>query len=266
MISLRFGCHALGIGLAVAMLAGCGGSQSAINGAVPMYRTNTPSSKATYDELLYVANFSGSVATYDLQTYGSSNNPIRTISQPQPVALAFNQQGYLFVATQWWASTSSEKQASKPKSGFVAIYEPGSTKLRQTITDGLSGPRALAFDSSGNLYVANSGGNGNYVTVYSAPKYKLTATVDQGANEVLTLALDKSENLYVGNRSSITVYAHGTLQLIRTITNGINCPNTLAFDRQDRLYVANYVGGCGDSVTIYAANSTNLFVSITVRN
>ena len=37
----------------------------------------------------------------------------------------------------------------------VTVYAQGSTKVLRTISKGVTGPEALAFDSSGNLYVAN---------------------------------------------------------------------------------------------------------------
>jgi DNA-binding beta-propeller fold protein YncE len=255
--------------VAVFALAGCGGSQETTPAAPPV--VGLPLSRlSNSNELLYVANFSGSITTYDLQTYYSDPYPIRTISQPQPLRIVFNSQGYLFVATQWWSSqsTSPKTNLREPKTGFIGIYAPGSTKLERTITDGLDGPRALAIDSSGNLYVANSAYNANYVTVYSAPKYKLIATIDTNTVGTSTLALDAAQNLYVAqgssyDNSSIMVYAHKTLKLIQTITNGIACPNTLAFDREGRLYVANNIEDCGNSVTIYAHNSSQLLQTIT---
>jgi DNA-binding beta-propeller fold protein YncE len=264
----RLGRYALSTGGALAMLAGCGGAQETTPAAPPV--SNRPvSSLSSSNELLYVANFSGSVTTYDLQTYDSDPYPIRTISQPQPSQIVFNAQGYLFVVTQWWYSKSTFLRTNfrEPKTGFIGVYAPGSTKLERTITDGLDGPRALAIDSSGNLYVANSGYKANDVTVYSAPKYKLVATIDSNTVGTTTLALDSAQNLYVAQgsaygNSSIMVYAHKTLKLIRTITNGIACPNTLAFDREGRLYVANNIGSCGNSVTIYAHNSTGLLQTI----
>lgn len=47
----------------------------------------------------------------------------------------------------------------------VTVYTAGTTSLLRTISQGVSGPRALAFDGSGNLYVTNQGGN--TVTAYA---------------------------------------------------------------------------------------------------
>jgi hypothetical protein len=216
-------------------------------------------------EFLYVANFTGAVTTYDLNTYQQDPHPIRTIAQPQPVQIVFNKQHYLFVVTQWWSSSQSLKNdgKSEPTTGFVGIYAPGSTKVRQTLTNGVDGPRAIAFDSAGNAYVANSSTAGGWVSVFSPPQYKLVATFAHSANGITTLALDKSGNIYVANQQSITVYAHNSLQLLRTITDGVECPNTLALDNQDQLYVANNIGYCGNTVTVYAPNSTQLLQTIT---
>jgi DNA-binding beta-propeller fold protein YncE len=47
----------------------------------------------------------------------------------------------------------------------VTVYAPGSKSVLRTISQGLNDPGALAFDGSGNLYVANI--TGNAVTVYA---------------------------------------------------------------------------------------------------
>ena len=57
-----------------------------------------------------------------------------------PVALAFDSSGNLYVANQ--------------DGNTVSKFAPGSTTASATLT-GLNRPDALAFDSSGNLYVAN---------------------------------------------------------------------------------------------------------------
>ena len=117
-------------------------------------------------------------------------------------------------------------------------------------------PSALAFDSSGNLYVANAG-SGTISKITSGGGVTLAwATV--GTSPV-ALAFDSSGNLYVANSGST-----GT---ISKITSGGSVtltwasvgpyPNALAFDSSGNLYVANAGGGTtiskitpGGSVTL----------------
>jgi sugar lactone lactonase YvrE len=253
---------------ALAFIVGCGGSGWLLLQTDASSRDSSLAPKEK-PELLYVANFSGnkegSVTTYDLKTYDRNFRPVRTILQPQPLVLKFNQQGYLFVVTQFWYSKKKDVRfqiPGEPKTGFIGVYAPGSVKLQRTITKGMDGPRALAIDSKGNLYVVDSSNYGNYVDVYAAPKYNLIATLDKNTTGTSTLALDKQDNLYVANTSSVMVFAHDTLKLMRTITDGVECPNTLAFNSQDQLYVSNNTENCGNSVTIYASDTGKLLRTI----
>ncbi|HEV3092006.1 MAG TPA: hypothetical protein VGX91_11270 [Candidatus Cybelea sp.] len=48
----------------------------------------------------------------------------------------------------------------------VAIYASDGSSPERTITDGVASPTSLAFDRSGNLYVANASYPYSTVTVY----------------------------------------------------------------------------------------------------
>lgn len=126
----------------------------------------------------------------------------------------------------------------------VQVFPVGSRKRLRTITDGLSTPDALAFDGSGNLYVANYGNA--TVTVYASGSTTVSKTISQGINTPIAIAVDGSSNLYVLNHGtnssvnlgSVTVYGpDGTL--LRTITNGIYQPLAETLDSTGNLYVAN---------------------------
>ncbi len=63
-------------------------------------------------------------------------------------------------------------------------------------------PDALAFDSSGNLYVAN---DGNTVSEFAPGSTTASATYSAGVSEPDALAFDSSGNLYVANSGNSTV-------------------------------------------------------------
>ena len=104
--------------------------------------------------------------------------------------------------------------------------------LSATLT-GLNGPAALAFDGSGDLFVANFNGN----------------TVRPDA-----LAFDARDDLFVANGFGTTVseFAPGKTTPTHTLT-GLNGPDALAFDFRGDLFVAN-IGG--NSVSEFAPGST----------
>lgn len=79
--------------------------------------------------------------------------------------------------------------------------------LSTTITAGINNPSRLAFDGSGNLYVANYGNN--TVTVYGPDLQQITgAAITTGITTPLGLAVDQDGDVYVGNNSlnSISVF------------------------------------------------------------
>ena len=64
-------------------------------------------------------------------------------------------------------------------------------------------PWALAFDSSGNLYVANDGNN--TVSKFAPGSTTPSATYSAGLSDPVALAFDSSGNLYVANDGNNTV-------------------------------------------------------------
>ncbi len=224
---------------------------------------------------LCVAN-ANSIAIYA----PGSTSPIRTISHLQPVSMAFDRGGDLYVGI-----------FSRVRGGVVE-YHRGTIAVVQTIKHQVRDPRALAFDGSDNLYIANfkaspgdvtiyspsgafvgviragishpgelvfdSQGNlyaGNVssdITVYAPGQTTVSRTIYQGIGGPLALAIDADNNLYSVNNFNVTVYAPGSLKVLRTLSDGIVLPSTLAFDRAGNVYVANWgPNPSQSSVTVY---------------
>ena len=103
----------------------------------------------------------------------------------------------------------------------------------------MSDPDALAFDSSGNLYVANEGNN--TVEKFAPGSTTASATYSAGMSEPDALAFDSSGNLYVANLGNSTVdkFASGSTTASATYSAGVSDPDALAFDSSGNLYVAN---------------------------
>ena len=68
---------------------------------------------------------------------------------------------------------------------------------------GFNGPWGVAFDTSGNLYVANSGSVSS--TVSKVTPAGVVSTFASGFNHPMGLAFDTSGNLYVANQGANTV-------------------------------------------------------------
>ena len=109
------------------------------------------------------------------------------------------------------------------------------------ISSGLNRPIALAFDGSGNLYVANYSGNSiSKVTVDGT----LTSFINSGLSSPAGLAFDGSGNLYVSNYSNNSISKISASGIVSSYINyDLNRPRGLRYDTLNNvLYVANYNG------------------------
>ena len=123
----------------------------------------------------------------------------------------------------------------------VAEYNPSGTTL-DTLTSGITYPQGMAFDSSGNLYVANY----NYGTVWQfGPGGNLiTSSFISNLNGPVGLAINNG-NLFVANQNGNTVSKYdlnGNL-INATFASGLNTPRGLAFNSSGDLFVANSGNG-----------------------
>ena len=141
----------------------------------------------------------------------------------------------------------------------VEVYsKQGAAKL-SSITSGISGPSAFAFDRFGTFYVSNKGAN--TVTLYHPGSTSLLRTISNGISKPQALASHSS--LYVANygTSSIGVYSPaGTLQ--ESITKGVQNPVSIAVDRQGTLYVGNLLA----PVTVYLPRASAPTHTISLGN
>ena len=123
--------------------------------------------------------------------------------------------------------------------GTVSKFVPGSTTASVTLK-GLDSPLGLAFDSSGDLFVANFGGS--TVSEFAPGATVPTATLT-GLNAPIALAFDANGNLYVANLNGNTVskFAPGSTIPTATLT-GLSEPAALEFGPNGNLYVVNRTG------------------------
>lgn len=111
--------------------------------------------------------------------------------------------------------------------------------ILSTVTRGISQPFGLAFDPSGNLYVAN-GGTGN-VTEYAQPwNGAPVATYKDAIGTGGVLATSPSGLLAVGNATTgvVTVFKPPSAVAVATISLG-HAPSALYFDGSENLWVGS---------------------------
>jgi hypothetical protein len=135
-----------------------------------------------------------------------------------------------------------------------------STVPTATLT-GLNTPYDLAFDSSGDLFVANY--SQNTVSEFAPGSTTPNATLT-GLFGPTQLAFDHSGDLFVSNAgtsdngTSVSEFAPGATTPTATLT-GVNCPAGLAFDSSGNLYVANFGYDNGTTVSEFAPGATTPF-------
>jgi sugar lactone lactonase YvrE len=128
--------------------------------------------------------------------------------------------------------------------------------LTANATNPLDNPNGLAFDSIGNLWVANY--VSNTVVALNPTSGALLSTISEGLNGPTRLFFASSDVLYVLNTggNNITVYNTQTLKLLNTISNSnFNKPLGFALDVYGDLYVSN-VASSADNVIALNINGS----------
>ena len=97
-----------------------------------------------------------------------------------------------------------------------------------TFATGLSSPYGLAFDASGNLYVANNGNNSGIAVTKIAPD-GTQSTFATGLAEPAGLAFDQNGNLFVSNSGGTTITEITPAGATSTFATGFTSPTGLAF-------------------------------------
>jgi sugar lactone lactonase YvrE len=238
----EFSRYVLGSCVAAAMLAGCGGSQPPIGAPGTVAKGSqsreilkpsslTPTYKVS-GPLLYVANYGLNAAPLTIYDANANNpKPIATISKD-----IYNSRGVCIDGSGTLYVTNSGNSGT----GWVSEYAPGQTKPLRMITKGIDYPGYCALDASGDLWVANIGGDD--VTEYLKDSTQPHSTITTGLTYPIGIAIDHEGNLYVSNyrpytAQNIQVYAPGAKSPSRTITDGVTSPDGIAVDAHDTLYV-----------------------------
>ena len=119
--------------------------------------------------------------------------------------------------------------------GAIERFDPSGMKSRFA-SQGLITPFGIAFDQSGDLYVADGGSN----SVERITPSGVVSVFASGLDHPAGLAFDNRGNLYVSNANGNTISKftpNGVESLFSTTAN--NQPIGLAFDSLNNLYVAN---------------------------
>ena len=130
--------------------------------------------------------------------------------------------------------------------GTIQKITPGGVgSVFATSSSGLQIPYGLAFDSAGNLFVANFHDVGSFIMKFT-PGGVGSVFASSGLNGARVPAFDSAVNLYVAsprnNRIMKFSPTGSDLGVFADSADGLNHPSGLAFDSAGNLYAANAVG------------------------
>ena len=265
MKSFGLGRYALGGGVAIALLAGCGGSQPRIGtpGAMPQAPDAAVRPAHAPPSFLYMAEccepeFSnkGNVTLYDLGLSKVDRVIRKGISNPW--AITVDRAGRLYVVGFGYTQG-------------VIEYDAGSDRPSRRIK--LSYAWAAATDASNNLYAASCPECHEYVmgrgsvNVYAAGTTKLLRSIKDGINSPMSLAFDTDGNLYVfngdGDDTAVLIYARGSSKPLRRLLQGYTDVSAIALDASNNLFVIRSPVSGQASIVEYKADSNKIIRTIT---
>jgi len=124
-------------------------------------------------------------------------------------------------------------------SGNIAEFTSGGALLNDNYAPSLdlNNPRGIAFNSAGDLFVANQATG----TIYEiAPGGGSASVFASGLDTPNGLAFDSSGNLYVSNGGNGVIDEITPSAVVTPFVTGLSSPNGLAFDSAGDLLVVNH--------------------------
>jgi sugar lactone lactonase YvrE len=123
--------------------------------------------------------------------------------------------------------------------GTIVEITPG--RVQSTFASGLSYPEGMAFNSAGDLFVAEFGAaNGYYGTIVEITPGGVQSTFASGLNSPVALAFSSTGDLFVDSYSSGTINKITPGGVKSTFASGLSYPQGLAFNSAGDLFVVSY--------------------------
>jgi IPT/TIG domain len=193
-------------------------------------------------------------------------------NEPDLVDVAYDSTGNL-----WVSEFNGDVRVDPVASGTIFGQSVTGGQLNTIAT--LSDADGLAFDSSGDLYIADS--KAGTVSVLSStsqtlfgvsvPADTLTTLISSGLTKPIGLTFNAG-NLYIANTSNVSVLpaSSGTLfgtpvtaNTLATVATGTTEAAFIAFDSSNNLYVSDFANGANEVYVMPQSSGTVFGVSVT---
>jgi YVTN family beta-propeller protein len=171
-----------------------------------------------------------------------------------PVALAINAQGWVFIVT----------QGDGVNPGTLDLVAAGFSNIAATAPLGVQPNYAFVDPNRNRLYVTNGGDNtvsvfdGAAINQNNTPPIPLLATAPVGTNPVGVTALLDGTNFYVANAGSntVSVLSQNSFSILSTVTlpSGANPVWIASEPTSQKVYVADQ--GTSETSIIQTSNNT----------
>jgi autotransporter-associated beta strand protein len=103
---------------------------------------------------------------------------------------------------------------------------------------GLSGPRGVALDDAGNVYIADPGDKA--IQEWNAVTQTVSRVVSTGLIAPAAVALDDLGNIYIADPGDNTIKVwNAATQTVSTLASGLNGPEGVAVDGSGNVYIAD---------------------------
>jgi sugar lactone lactonase YvrE len=185
----------------------------------------------------FVANFGiNTITRYNADGIGV---PFTDVFIDGPNGLALDSSGNLYVST---------------NSNVIRKFSPAGVDLGVFASTGLNFVMGMAFDSQGNLYAANFGGN--TIEKFSPDGIDLGVFANVILGRPTGLAFDSSGNLYVASfGNTIARFSPNGTPLPDFTSFNLNNPVGLAFTSSGNLYAAN---SAADTISVFSPAGLDL--------
>ncbi len=154
---------------------------------------------------------------------------------------------------------------SSGSGGSVAEFYDGNTTPSLTVTSGLSGPRGVAVDANGTVYVGNHGNN--TVTEYPAGQTTPSLTIT-GLSFPEGVAIDPSGNLWEADSGNgdVKEFLPGQTTPSVTLATGLGTLRAVAFDAAGDLWITDQSSNQAIEYAAPVTGSSPVAITLTGTN